>query len=287
MDTPIKLAMFTFRFSSEQRSPVVVLIHGGYWYEPYKRASRNGSDLRPLAFDLQREGYTVLNIEYRRVGPSNGGFPETLNDIVDAIDALSSLSQEELAVQLDLDRIALVGHSAGGHLALWRALQAGIAPETAKIFGLKKAFLQPSLVVGLAAVSDLECTVDPNCTDTITSRRAVRDFLFSKRSDKVLKGAPNGQFDRLMEVVSPAQMLRAYDRRTSSKTLFIALNHGKQDRNVGILQSEHLNESAKNYASIETLMNIHMDEDHFAVIDPRSTSWNNFVKPFLREALFE
>jgi acetyl esterase/lipase len=92
--------------------PVVVLVHGGFWRAQY------GLDLMDqLALDLVGKGYAVWNIEYRRVGQPGGGFPGTLDDVGAAVEHLTELDGRDL----DLDRVAIVGHSAGGHLALWAA----------------------------------------------------------------------------------------------------------------------------------------------------------------------
>lgn len=120
--------------------PVVVLVHGGFWRAQY------GLDLMdPLAADLIARGYAVLNIEYRRVG-SGGGYPETLHDVAAAIDLLPTLS-----TALDLNDVAVIGHSAGGHLALWAgsrgALPAG-APGA-------NPLVVPRLAIGLGPVFDL------------------------------------------------------------------------------------------------------------------------------------
>ena len=104
--------------SDGQDLPVVVLIHGGFWRAKY------GLDLMdPLAGDLCRAGYAAWNIEYRRVGQSGGGWPGTLHDVARAIDHLAVVAP---AHRLDRDRVAFVGHSAGGHLALWSAGRAAI-----------------------------------------------------------------------------------------------------------------------------------------------------------------
>ena len=108
----------------EEPLPVVVLIHGGFW------RARYGLDLMtPLAGDLVGRGYAVWNLEYRRVGQPGGGFPGTLDDVGAGVDALIVLAAEH---RLDLSRVALVGHSAGGHLALWAADRpAGVVPVVA------------------------------------------------------------------------------------------------------------------------------------------------------------
>ena len=96
---------------SESGAPVVVLVHGGFWRAQY------GLDLMvPLAEDLVDRGYAVWNIEYRRVGQPGGGYPGTLDDVAAAINELPALAESH---SLDLDRVAFVGHSAGGHSALW------------------------------------------------------------------------------------------------------------------------------------------------------------------------
>jgi acetyl esterase/lipase len=82
---------------------VAVLVHGGFW------RARHGLDLeRPLAHDLVARGWTVWNIEYRRLS-DGGGWPATGDDVRRAIAALP----------LEAERVVAIGHSAGGHLAAW------------------------------------------------------------------------------------------------------------------------------------------------------------------------
>lgn len=119
---------------SGTKSAVVVLIHGGFWSATY------GLDLtHPLALDLVARGYAVWNVEYRRVGEEGGGYPGTLDDVGVAIDQLATLADQ---YSLDLSRVALVGHSAGGHLAFWAA-------------GRSVQAFTPTVAVGLGPVLDL------------------------------------------------------------------------------------------------------------------------------------
>jgi acetyl esterase/lipase len=71
-----------------------------------------------IADDLRRRGYAVWNIDYRGVDRTGGGYPGTFLDATAAADALETYADQ---FQLDLDRLVAVGHSAGGHLALWLA----------------------------------------------------------------------------------------------------------------------------------------------------------------------
>jgi len=95
------------------RPALVVLLHGGFWRVAYDRLH-----VRVVADALTAEGYAVANVEYRRVG-GGGGWPGTFADVGRAVDTL----EESLADRVDLDAVAYVGHSAGGHLALWAALR--------------------------------------------------------------------------------------------------------------------------------------------------------------------
>jgi acetyl esterase/lipase len=113
--------------------PVVVLVHGGFWYQRWQR------DLMDrLAQDLARRGRAAWNIEYRRVG-GGGGWPATGQDVARAVDHLATMSPVH---GLDLNQVTLVGHSAGGHLALWASAR-------------REASVRAVLVVGLAPVTDL------------------------------------------------------------------------------------------------------------------------------------
>jgi acetyl esterase/lipase len=99
--------------NGDDSHPVAILIHGGYWRAFYGKVV-----MKPLAADLVRRGYATWNIEYRRIGRrQGGGYPMTFDDVAAAIDELAALGDP----RLDLADVTLVGHSAGGHLALWAA----------------------------------------------------------------------------------------------------------------------------------------------------------------------
>lgn len=93
--------------------PVVIVIHGGCWLAEYDLAYMSA-----FADALTTAGVATWSIEYRRVGDEGGGWPGTFQDAADAADHLVELA---LDYELDLDRVGAVGHSAGGHLALWLA----------------------------------------------------------------------------------------------------------------------------------------------------------------------
>ena len=96
---------------------IVVVIHGGYWRDRY--TAELGV---PVALDLMDSGFAVWNLEYRRAGTDGaegaGGWPATFEDIAAGIDALPDIAQE---YGLNESKIVALGHSAGGHLAVWAA----------------------------------------------------------------------------------------------------------------------------------------------------------------------
>lgn len=111
---------------AEHARGTVLSIHGGYWRQKY------GLDLNvPIAEHLATQGWTVANIEYRRVQPNgDGAWHEMSADVLDAIALIEDQPGPLVAL----------GHSAGGQLALWAAAQAETTIDA---------------VVALAPVSDL------------------------------------------------------------------------------------------------------------------------------------
>lgn len=123
---------------------VAVVVHGGYWRAKY------GAELgQPLAEDLADHGVTVWNLEYRRAG-NGGGWPATFDDVSAGIDKLAELG-------VDTSRVVLVGHSAGGHLAVWAAgrhkLPAGTSGASPRV--PVTAVVSQSGVVDLKAAREL------------------------------------------------------------------------------------------------------------------------------------
>ncbi len=90
--------------------PVVVVLHGGCWMAEYDLGY-----MGHVSADLTAHGMATWNLEYRRVGNAGGGWPGTLEDVSAGVQHLTKLAKE---YPLDLQRVVVIGHSAGGHLAL-------------------------------------------------------------------------------------------------------------------------------------------------------------------------
>jgi acetyl esterase/lipase len=122
--------------------PVAVLIHGGYWRSVW------GADLMDaLAIDLTERGFATWNLEYRR--PDAHGWNATTSDIASGLDALATVD-----VPLDLDRVVVIGHSAGGQLAMRAAADSGrvaLAVSLAGVLDLGEGYRRGTGVGAVAA----------------------------------------------------------------------------------------------------------------------------------------
>jgi acetyl esterase/lipase len=209
--------------------PVAVVLHGGYWQPPYTKLI-----MRPLCLDLAQRGYAAWNVEYRRLGRDGGGWPQTFDDVAAAIDLLASLDDG----CLDLERVTLVGHSAGGQLALWAAGRAQLPPD-APGAGPRVA---SGRVLALAAVSDLVRAGQP--------------------ATRLLGGSPSAV---------PARWAQADPMRRIPLAVPVALVHGTRDATVEVQRSRDYATAAESAGAPVTL--IETQGDHRDPIDPSSAAW--------------
>jgi acetyl esterase/lipase len=174
-----------FAPSAAGAAPAAVILHGGCWLNAFDARYQ-----RHLAAALHARGWAVWLPEYRRLGDEGGGWPGTLQDVGAAIDHLRVLAAEQPEDRpLDLRQLIVIGHSAGGQLALWSATRERLAPPL-----FSEAPLIPRGVVGLAAITDLaEYRIGPanSCHASV---------------DRLLGGSPEARPERYA-ATSPRQRL--------------------------------------------------------------------------------
>ncbi|GAB3818443.1 hypothetical protein GCM10028895_15720 [Pontibacter rugosus] len=124
--------------------PVVVVVHGGCWLNQY-----NLQYMSHLSDALTKAGYATWNIEFRRVGDAYGAWPGTFQDVAMATDHVRELAKR---YPLDAKKVVVIGHSAGGHLALWLAARHRL-PKSSPLY--VKNPLKLKGVVSLAGITDL------------------------------------------------------------------------------------------------------------------------------------
>jgi len=110
----------------------LILIHGGCWMNQFDISYSHG-----LSSALADAGFAVWSLEYRRTGDEGGAWPGSFEDIIAGINSLNDIDE------IETENLAILGHSAGGHLALL----AGARSELLTV--------EPDLIVGLAAISDV------------------------------------------------------------------------------------------------------------------------------------
>lgn len=218
------------------RAPVACLLHGGFWRMPYGR-----DHIAPIALDLTDRGFAVWNLEYRRVGTVGGGWPGTLQDVGTGIDQLAAL--QEVGEPIDLERVTVVGHSAGGHLALWCALQDELRGD-----GYHPKRVKVSQVVGLAAVADLALAYELRC-----GNGAVENFL----------GGSPLQVAARYRSTSPAQLLPI-----GVKQLLV---HGSIDADVPVVISRRYAAAAAAAGDDVRFIELE-DAGHMDFVDPSSSA---------------
>jgi dipeptidyl aminopeptidase/acylaminoacyl peptidase len=198
----------------------VIVIHGGFW-----RAAYDLHHIGHLCEALRKAGLATWSLEYRRLGNPGGGWPGTLDDV------LAGSAYAAKIPGFDPRRIAVAGHSAGGHLALYTNIKQPLVLRGA---------------VALAPVADL--------------RRAWELKLSNGVVDDLLGGSPD-QFPGRYRQTSPIEMLPA---RVPQR-----LVHGTADDIVPIELSRSY-EARAIETGVNCRLIALPDSGHFELIDPRT-----------------
>ncbi len=127
------------------KHPVVIVLHGGFWRNKYRLNLMDS-----LCESLELMGVASWNLEYRSIGDPGGGWPGTCQDVASGASYLRMIAD---AHHLDVSNTLAMGHSAGGHLALWLASRQK----------LKAA-------IGLGAVADLQRALDLKLSDSVVAK---------------------------------------------------------------------------------------------------------------------
>jgi acetyl esterase/lipase len=231
--------------------PVVALLHGGFW-----RVSQDRESMRPLARDLTRRGFATLNLEYRRIGEPEAGWPGTFLDAADGVALATRLTA------LDARRVAVVGHCSGGHLALWAAAWLGGAQPGSDT----AARVTVRAVVTLAGVTDL--------------RAAERDGLDlpaplvpadGPSAAVALLGGTSAAVAGRYRLGSPLDLLPL--GREAAQLLV----HGDADEFVPL---DHALRYARRAEQVGDRVRVeqHPGMGHFDMLDPRHAAWHTVVR---------
>lgn len=221
--------------------PVAIVIHGGCW------VTRFASLQNSTAFSdaLRDAGIATWNIEYRRSDSPGGGWPNTFRDVAQATDALRSLAR---TYPLDLTRVIAVGHSAGGHLALWLGA-ADHVPSGSPI-----ARRDPLPLVGAVALAGIA---------DLAEFRTYSRFTCGDVVDGLMGGTPEQVPDRYA-AGSPRQL---FPLRVPQVQIV-----GTEDRVMPAAAREAHRDAALAAGSAFTLRVIE-GAGHHELLSPRSVAW--------------
>jgi len=218
--------------------PLVMNIHGGFW-----RAKYDLEHAGHLCAALTGAGFATANIEYRRVGNEGGAWPGTFEDVRSAF---SYLRQNAQQLGFDAQKTVVMGHSAGGQLALCLAAH------------------EPAVhsAVCLAGVVDL--------------KRAYQLHLSNDAVVEFLRGTPKEVPDHYREA-DPMQLSIRQARQW--------LIHGTVDDTVPCEFSRDY-VAAKSKRTSTEKEEAHLVEipgaSHFDLIDPRSAAWTQVSDTVLK-----
>lgn len=207
--------------------PVVLMVHGGCWLSDVADRTIMGW----IADDLRRQGIAVWNIEYRGVDRAGGGYPGTFMDVAAAADLLA---RDGARYGLRIDRIVAVGHSAGGHLALWLADRPAL-PKGSMLRGAAPAKIHA--VISQGGLPDLRfssnatghgCGTDAPRAMAGTAS-AARPDIYADTSpiEMVVGGARQIQVNTTRDPIAPPSYATAYEaalraRGASVRTVTVA-----------------------------------------------------------------
>lgn len=218
------------------RHAVVVVIHGGCWFSEYDL-----THLENFTARLTSLGVATWSLEYRRIGNPGGGWPGTFVDVAHGTDYLRVLAR---SYPLDLKRVIVIGHSAGGQLALWLAARRRL-PRDSPLYTNNPLPLRG--VVSLAGISDLR-KYRPNCGDAVT---------------KLLGGSPEEVPDRYQQT-SPIDLLPLKIEQR--------LIQGTLDKIVPVDFSKNYDVAARKKGD-RVRLTILPKAGHFDLIAPESPAW--------------
>lgn len=220
-------------------TPVVIVIHGGYWKDNHNLDSYATSSIVDY---LQTFEVAIWNIEYRRMNAEGENikapWPAPFKDIADGIDHLRTIKDIE---GLDLNRILLIGHSAGGHLATWAASRASINSDS-ELYSESPLPIQR--IISIAGILNLH---------------ALQDVDQPAQIQRLMGGSPQTHPERY-RACDPCFLNNTY--------MNLTVVHGRKDACVEVSQALHFCSKAK--GNVEQI--IIEEADHFSML-PHDGQW--------------
>jgi acetyl esterase/lipase len=190
--------------NATRKLPVVIMIHGGCWFSPYRLSLQTD-----LSIALAKQSFAVWNIEFRRIG-NGGDWPVIFQDVAAAAEFLRTIAGD---YNLDLNAVTAMGHSSGGHLALWLAGHKSVGAAS-PIYRSRPLSIHG--VVGLGPITDLQSPICDSIVPRLIALESLDDEALKKRLadtspiDMLPIGIASIIYSGSEDTISPASIAQTY-----------------------------------------------------------------------------
>jgi acetyl esterase/lipase len=242
------------KLAAGQKAPVVMFVHGGWWKAAYDLEYAGH-----LCEALRKKGVATWSIEYRRVGDDGGGWPGTFQDVAAGYEYLAEVAK---SFPLDLNKLVVSGHSAGGHLAFWLAGRHHVPQDSPVAKPAGK--LPVHGAVALAGAVGLQMTID---------LAGYFTFAHDKYEVYALMGGPPSEYGDRYKAGDPADLLPFNVPQV--------LVQGTEDNQIPPGLPNKWAERARRVGDTVRVEMI-QGADHFDVVDPESQFWPKVEAEILR-----
>jgi acetyl esterase/lipase len=204
------------RIPKAARPPIIIYVHGGAW--------RAGSKSDLPIVKLLDHGFAIASVDYRL--STQAPFPAQIHDIKAAIRFVRAKADQW---NIDAKRIAIVGSSAGGHLAALTGLSNGHAELEGTVGSHLDQSSQVDAIVSFYGASNLQSILSQSTEFGLSARVPALKLLLGELPD---------QAPALAKLASPIAHLDTKDPP-------LLMIHGDADPQMPLAQSEELHQACK------------------------------------------
>ncbi|TPG42653.1 alpha/beta hydrolase [Sphingomonas koreensis] len=230
---------------------VVEVIHGGCWTKGFATRQNTAA----LATAITAMGYATWNVEYRQIGDPGAGWPGTFQDWAAATDYLRVLAKTQ---PISLKGIAVVGHSAGAHAALWLGSRSKL-PRSGELPTVNP--LPIAKAIAIDGPGDLAPFIGFDAK--VCGKPVIAPLL----------GGLPSEVPTRYKIASPIDNLPASTQYHLVASVVLTTK-----------SAAHFQSVARSKGQSVSILNV-VDGGHFDIIAPGSKAWNEQVQPFLAAAL--
>lgn len=224
----------------------VIMIHGGCWQTDI--AERD--IMNYIANDLREAGIGVWNIEYRGVDRTGGGYPGTYQDVAAAADLFAKKGPD---YGFSTRKVVVIGHSAGGHLALWLAARPNL-PLGAGIRGENPIKIDAAISQGgLPDLREGARRTGHACGTDAPAKMAANQWGWTSPPEMPIGDAVQILFNNDRDAIAPPEYAHAYQAHLASQGVNVEAVVTKDEGHVELIAPNSKSWAAQKARIIELL----------------------------------